>query len=84
MKRVGRPREPISAISNDALWKRAQRADRRPPNKRMIRHHVDGDYGRRSTKTEYISRGEHNRRHNRRRRAAEVAAILKRRKKGSE
>ncbi|HEX6456247.1 MAG TPA: hypothetical protein VF009_06975 [Solirubrobacterales bacterium] len=78
-KKVGRPRKPIAELTNHALWKRAQRADTRPPNKGMIRHHVDNAYGRRSPKTEYISRGEHNRRHRRR----AVAAEVKRRRKRS-
>lgn len=59
----GRPREPIASITNDALWKRAQRADNRAPNRGMVRHHLDGNYGRRSSQTRYISRAAHNRVH---------------------
>lgn len=75
-RKIGRPRKPITALTNDALWKRAQRADNRPPNKAMIRHHVDRTYGRKSSRVEYISRGEHNRRH---RRAAVTAEVKRRR-----
>jgi len=57
----GRPMEPTRTVTKDALWKRAQRADDRPPNRGMVRDHLDGRYGRRSPKTQYISRAEHNR-----------------------
>jgi hypothetical protein len=57
----GRPMEPTSTVTKDALWKRAQRADSRPPNRGMVRDHLDGQYGRKSPKTQYISRAEHNR-----------------------
>lgn len=59
----GRPKEPISQITEAALHKRAQRADGRPPNKGMVRHHPDFSYGRKSPRTTYISRAEHNRIH---------------------
>lgn len=76
-KKIGRPRKPKSQLTNDALWKRAQRADNRPPDKGMIRHHVDRSYGRRSDKTVYMSRGQHNREH---RRAAVTAEVKRRRR----
>lgn len=57
----GRPKEPTDAVTKDALWKRAQRADSRPPDRGMVRDHLDGQYGRKSPRTQYISRAEHNR-----------------------
>jgi hypothetical protein len=63
----GRPMEPTASVTKDALWKRAQRADDRPPNRDMVRDHLDGEYGRRSPKTQYISRAQHNRIHAERR-----------------
>lgn len=57
----GRPMEPTASVTKDALWKRAQRSDSRPPNRGMVRDHLDGQYGRTSPKTQYISRAEHNR-----------------------
>jgi hypothetical protein len=63
----GRPKEPTSQVSKDALWKRAQRADNRPPNRGMVRDHLDDAYGRKSPKTQYVSRAEHNRIHAKRR-----------------
>jgi hypothetical protein len=57
----GRPMEPTASVTKDALWKRAQRADDRPPNRGMVRDHLDGQYGRTSPTTQYISRAQHNR-----------------------
>lgn len=57
----GRPMEPTASVTKDALWKRAQRSDSRPPNKGMVRDHLDGQYGRKSPKTQYLTRAEHNR-----------------------
>jgi hypothetical protein len=71
--KVGRPKEPTAEVSKDALWKRAQRADKHPPNRGMIRHHVDDAYGRKDSKTRYMSRAEHNRLHAKRRRARKAA-----------
>lgn len=62
-RQVGRPMEPTATVTKDALWKRAQRADDRPPNPGMIRHHVDHAYGRKTPATKYMSRAEHNRLH---------------------
>lgn len=59
----GRPKEPTSQVTKDALWKRAQRSDERPPNRGMVRDHLDNAYGRKSPKTQYVSRAEHNRIH---------------------
>ena len=59
----GRPVEPTASVTKDALWKRAQRADDRPPNRGMVRHHTDHSYGRRSPKVEYLTRAQHNRLH---------------------
>lgn len=59
----GRPRQPVDAVTKDALWKRAQRADKRPPNRGMVRHHGDHAYGRKSPKVSYITRAQHNRLH---------------------
>lgn len=63
MAKVGRPKEPTKSITKWALWKRAQRADNRPKNKGMIRHHVDRNYGRNSSKVVYMSRALHNKLH---------------------
>jgi hypothetical protein len=63
----GRPMEPTAQVTKDALWKRAQRSDSRPPNRDMVRDHLDDSYGRKSPKTQYVSRAEHNRIHARRR-----------------
>jgi hypothetical protein len=60
---MGRPKEPTASVTKDALWKRAQRKDKRPKNKGMIRHHTDGNYGRTSPATKYMSRALHNRLH---------------------
>lgn len=57
----GRPMEPTASVTKDALWKRAQRADDRPPNRGMVRDHLDGQYGRKSPKTQYLTRAQHNR-----------------------
>jgi hypothetical protein len=57
----GRPKEPTAQVTKDALWKRAQRADDRPPNRGMVRDHLDGQYGRKSPRTQYLTRAEHNR-----------------------
>lgn len=57
----GRPMEPTAQVTKDALWKRAQRADDRPPNRGMVRDHLDGQYGRTSPTTQYITRAQHNR-----------------------
>lgn len=72
--KVGRPVEPTAAVTKDALWKRAQRADDRPPNRGMIRHHVDHSYGRKAPKTKYMSRAEHNRLHAQQRRRRKKVA----------
>jgi hypothetical protein len=66
--------QPTATVTKDALWKRAQRADDRPPDRGMIRHHVDHAYGRKSPATEYLSRAEHNRRHAAQRRRRRKAA----------
>lgn len=71
----GRPMEPTATVTKDALWKRAQRADGRPPNRDMIRHHVDHSYGRTTPQTKYMSRAEHNRIH------AKVRIYKKRRRR---
>jgi len=64
---MARPRLPISQVTKDALWKRAQRADNRPPAKGMVRHHLDHSYGQKSPRVVYITRAAHNRIHKRRR-----------------
>lgn len=66
-KGPGRPMEPTASVTKDALWKRAQRADKRPPNRGMVRHHPDDAYGRKSAITKYVSRAQHNRIHAKRR-----------------
>lgn len=63
MAKVGRPKEPTSQVTKEALWKRAQRADNKPKNRGMIRHHTDGKYGKSSSATVYMSRALHNRIH---------------------
>lgn len=63
----GRPMEPTAEVTKDALWKRAQRSDSRPPDKGMVRDHLDDSYGRKSPKTQYVSRAQHNRIHAKRR-----------------
>lgn len=73
-RKVGRPMEPTQLVSKDALWKRAQRADNRPPDRGMVRHHPDDSYGRKSPRTHYVTRAEHNRLH---------AAMRRRRKKAA-
>lgn len=65
---MGRPRLPVAQVGKDALWKRAQRADDRPPNRGMVRHHADRAYGRKSPKTTYVTRAAHNKLHKRKRR----------------
>jgi hypothetical protein len=79
-RKPGRPKLPISAVTNDALWKRAQRADNRPKNRGMIRHHVDDAYGRKSPQTVYMSRGTHNKTHKSKGSAAFIAEVKRRRK----
>lgn len=72
-RKVGRPMEPTAEVTKAALWKRAQRADNRPPNRGMIRHHVDDAYGRKKATTQYMSRAEHNRLHAQKRRRRKAA-----------
>jgi hypothetical protein len=70
----GRPMEPTASVTKDALWKRAQRSDSRPPNRGMVRDHLDDSYGRKSARTQYVSRAAHNRIHAKRRLRRKKAA----------
>lgn len=70
---MGRPRLPVSQVTKDALWKRAQRADGHSPDKGMVRHHLDRSYGRKSPRVVYITRAAHNRLHKRRKKIKRIA-----------